>query len=63
MSFQDRVRLELDELSQKLEKLSAFISESDTFVSLPSEEKARLVRQRRAMMEYEHVLKERVAAF
>lgn len=60
---QQRVVDEKTELDDKLLKLKAFIDGNKIFVSLPDEEKERLVRQHRCMTEYSDILGERIIAF
>lgn len=59
---QQRVVAERDELNEKLIKLQAFTL-SAVFMGLPDDERSRLHRQERAMLEYSAVLSERIAAF
>lgn len=61
-SFQDRVRLEKEELDEKVEKLEAFVI-GPRFDFLPKAEKDRLIYQCGAMRRYSKVLGERIAAF
>ena len=59
---QQRVVEERQELFAKLERLTDFLK-TDRCLSLPLEERARLIRQQRAMREYAEVLGERIAGF
>lgn len=61
-TFQDRVRLELAELQDKGDKLSAFLTSSAVH-ELPAEEQNLLGRQLVAMIEYRAILQARIAAF
>jgi len=62
LTFQDRVRAEKNNLSEKLDKLETF-HDSSTFSSLSPEEQSRLARQLLIMQLYEQVLAERIANF
>lgn len=57
-----RVAAEYAELTQRLNKLHAFIA-SERFQSIDRPERERLLRQSRIMAEYANVLNERIAAF
>ena len=60
--FQQRVITEENELSEKLEKLVAFLA-TDIFESLPLDEQERLEIQLHHMDGYQSALKNRIAAF
>lgn len=60
--FQQRVIDEHAELSDKLDKLIAFIG-TQTYLDLPAPERDRLWRQSIAMGEYLSILAQRIAAF
>lgn len=62
-AYQQRVIDELEELSERLLKLKAFLDGSDACVKLDPVERSRLMRQFRIMEDYQDVLTERVAAF
>lgn len=59
---EERVVQELKDLSEKLEKLTAFI-DGEVYNSLPTLEQARLRRQFVVMQNYESILKERIDNF
>lgn len=61
-SYKDRVVEEEKELSEKIEKLSAFF-ETRTFNGLSLEARTLLSEQRRHMKNYRQVLKARIALF
>jgi hypothetical protein len=58
--WKDRVREELRELSEKLDRLNVFIR-SNEFVELPDDTRYWLLRQKLAMMEYATILQCRLA--
>jgi hypothetical protein len=60
---QERVVAESNELREKLTKLTAFISGSETFKTLDAEDQDLLRRQRSHMGDYLDVLGERIARF
>lgn len=62
-TFQDRVRLERDELAEKRSKLAAFIGNDSKCLQLPAEEVERLILQHQYMADYLDVLDARIAAF
>lgn len=59
---QERVVTEQKELTEKLEKLTAFAL-TPTFAALSAPEQERLSRQHFVMTQYVNVLGERIAAF
>lgn len=59
---QQRVVEEKDELDTKLGKLRAFF-DTQTFLSLPEDERRRLMRQSVVMTEYSTILGERITGF
>jgi len=61
-SYQDRVRAEKSDLSNKTDKLESFINGS-VYPTLPPAEQSRLTRQHLIMQLYEQVLSERIANF
>ena len=61
--YQQRVIEEKAELDAKLEKLSAFIGDSNRFNGLDGDERFRLTRQESVMTEYSLILGERIEAF
>jgi hypothetical protein len=63
LPHQERVVQEKKELDEKLVKLTEFIGLSSKFRGLDSNEKARLYRQHKHMMDYSMVLGERIDAF
>jgi len=58
-----RVLEELNQLTDKREKLATFIGTSPTFKKLPTDEQSRLNRQFDIMVQYEGVLQERIDHF
>jgi hypothetical protein len=62
LDFQGRVKLEVQELSKRVEALTAF-TESELFKSLDIHEQHRLNIQLLIMNDYEDVLNERIAKF
>lgn len=62
---QQRVVDELRELSDRREKLQAFIAgaSNGVFEKLPSDEKERMRHQKDIMVQYEDILKERIDHF
>lgn len=60
--FKARVRAEAAELDERVKKLAAFFP-TDTFSSLPADERDRLTAQLAAMQDYSNVLSERISAF
>jgi hypothetical protein len=62
LPHQERVLHERDALSDKVKDLMRFIN-SPTFDQIEQTERDRLMRQANHMMNYESVLRERVAAF
>lgn len=60
---QERVLNELKELTEKREKLGAFIANNAIFGQLPTDEQNRLRRQFDIMLSYEGVLQERIDRF
>jgi hypothetical protein len=60
---QEQVVAELKELSERREKLSAFIASNQIFSALPVVEKMRLRRQLIVMTEYANILQERIDHF
>jgi uncharacterized protein len=60
---QQRVVDELKELSDRREKLYAFIGTNPLFGRLPSDEQGRLETQLNIMTQYESVLQERIDHF
>jgi hypothetical protein len=60
--YQFRVIQELNDLSEKLDKLAVFV-ESETFWDLPKEERALFWRQEEGMKIYQCALRQRVEGF
>jgi hypothetical protein len=60
---QERVRTELAELEEKIDKLTAFIKTDFYNQNLSNYEKDMLVRQRAAMRKYAEILTERISFF
>jgi len=60
---EERVVIELKELTEKRERLAFFIGRSPVFPNLPADEQARLRRQFDIMLRYEGVLQERIDHF
>ncbi len=60
--FHWRVVTEKAELSERTDKLAAFVF-SEIFSTLPEDEQARLRRQLSVMCEYREILRQRIAAF
>ena len=60
--YQVRVVTERNELTEKIEKLTAFV-EGEKFASVESEEASRLKNQLRVMREYQSILDARLKAF
>ena len=60
--FQQRVIDEKNELSERTDRLDAFIS-SKTFDTLPPDEQLRLRRQLSVMCAYREILRQRIEAF
>lgn len=63
LPHQQRVVDEQVELSDKLVKLSAFISGGPVFTTLPARDQDLLRRQRDCMTEYHEILEARIGAF
>lgn len=59
---QQRVVDERHELEERLAKLRQFLT-TDLCLTLPFDERGRLVRQEKIMAEYSEVLADRIAAF
>lgn len=59
LTWQGRLVVELHELDQKIEKLSAFIN-SDRFGGVEKAARSLMVRQLRSMREYSNVLTQRI---
>lgn len=59
MSHLERMKVELSELTTKIEALDGFIEHSPIFQSLPDEERADMVEQLSAMGEYKYWLSQR----
>jgi hypothetical protein len=59
---QERLIVERDELSEKLNKLRTF-NNSDFYSTLPQDERGRLTRQYMAMSTYLQILNSRIFAF
>lgn len=62
-TFQDRVRTEAKELSDKLTKLDAFIQGNEQFKRLSEDEQTDLLGQYSAMCSYKHHLDQRISRF
>ncbi|MDK9585426.1 crAss001_48 related protein [Lelliottia wanjuensis] len=60
---QARVIEELDQLRDRLSKLTAFIEGNPVFTELDANEKSRLILQAEAMTDYANVLASRIANF
>lgn len=60
---QQRVIDEKQELDLKLSNLLDFTNTNPIFETLPTDEKGRLLEQRRIMREYSQILGERIKAF
>lgn len=60
---QQRVVDERKELTEKLDKLKAFIETNPVFKTLSTDEQGRLNRQFDVMAEYSSILGQRIAAF
>ena len=60
---QERVVVELEELSTKLQKLNEFIENNSNFAAIDSDEQSRLKRQSEIMQDYVNILQERINAF
>lgn len=60
---QRRVIAEHAELSEKIEKLTAFMVKSDVFPKLPEKERELLIEQRIAMLDYQRALAQRIERF
>lgn len=60
---QQRVLDEHTQLFDRVNKLGAFINNSETFKTLPAEEMQRLMRQHSLMMQYQDVLEARISDF
>ena len=61
-AYQERVVVERDELSEKIDKLRTFLGGS-VFPTLPIAERQRMTMQYLAMAAYRDALNERIAAF
>jgi len=62
-TFQDRVRMEMRDLADKLAKLQAFINGAEQFQRLSVEEQGLLIEQLSCMDAYARVLDKRIARF
>ena len=62
-TFQDRVKLELKDLTDKIGKLEAFINGAEQFQRLPGEEQNDLGDQLQAMKAYQFLLQRRISRF
>ena len=60
---EQRVIDERNDLREKISRLSAFSTTSDIYKTLSKEEKGLLVRQYKAMVEYDNVLSDRIVRF
>lgn len=60
MSHVERMKVELSELTTKIEALDKFIESSPIFQQLPDEERADMVEQLQGMGEYQYSLKRRL---
>ena len=60
-TWEQRLKIEVDELAEKIDKLSAFI-DGDSFDKLPKEQRNMLSQQLIFMSAYAEVLKNRLAA-
>lgn len=60
-SFLDRLRIEHDELTERINKLDAFISSNEKFAELGHDDRVLLQAQLHIMAEYQHILSERIA--
>jgi hypothetical protein len=59
---QHRVTVERAELNEKIEKLAKFF-DTEMYQSLPMAEQGRMLQQLKHMIDYRHVLDNRIAAF
>lgn len=62
-TFEDRVKLELNDLSAKIEKLSAFVGGHEHFTALDGESQNDLNDQLQAMKAYQFLLQKRINRF
>lgn len=62
-TFQDRVRDELKDLTDKIEKLSAFVGGHEHFLKLEAEDQNDLNDQLQAMKAYQFLLQKRISRF
>lgn len=62
-TFQDRVRVELRDLTDKIEKLSAFVGGHEHFIALDAESQNDLNDQLQAMKAYQFLLQKRINRF
>lgn len=62
-NYQDRVRLEKDDLDSKILRLNDFLVTNPIYETLPADEQSRLRRQLDVMREYSSILGERIGAF
>lgn len=62
VTWQDRLVDEIGELNDRIEKLTDFIENSETFAGLDDASRDRLLRQRVAMQAYCDILLERLEA-
>jgi hypothetical protein len=62
-TFQDRVRQEHRELSEKTDRLATFVSSGEPWQAVAITERRRLLDQLQIMRAYAEILRERIAAF
>lgn len=62
-TFQDRVKVELRDLTDKIEKLSAFVGGHEHFIALDAESQNDLNDQLQAMKAYQFLLQKRINRF
>ena len=62
-TFQDRVQVELRDLTDKIEKLSAFVGGHEHFIALDAESQNDLNDQLQAMKAYQFLLQKRINRF
>ena len=62
-TFQDRVKVELTDLTDKIEKLSAFVGGHEHFIALDAESQNDLNDQLQAMKAYQFLLQKRINRF
>jgi hypothetical protein len=63
IEYQQRVVDEFNELVERRSKLGSFITSNSLWHVVPMDEQRRMVRQYDVMLEYEAVLRDRIAHF